>query len=388
MRAALIVAMVFCAGLGAAAQFGKISVTFQQLQGVYAGHGPVAIGWMVSIVGTVGLILGVIAGRLVPGLGAGRAMVAALVAGALVSAAQGAMPPYPVMMALRVVEGLSHLAIVVTGPVLMAAQATPRTQGFVMALWGSFFGLAYAILAQVAPGITGWGGIGALFAAHGAWLAVCAGALWVLLPRDARAPVRIGNPVALHITAYRSPWIAAPALGFVCYTILFVALLTILPPLVPAPWGGVVATAMPLTAIVLSLTLGVWMQARMSAVRVVQWGFVVAALSAVVLWAVWDNGPGMTAAALAMTAGFALVQGASFAAIAELNASDADRALAAGVIAQMGNLGTVTGTPLLAWGLGQADAPWVVLAFCLPVCVLGIVVHAWNARRRASPFVA
>jgi MFS transporter, DHA1 family, inner membrane transport protein len=54
----------------------------------------------------------------------------------------------------------------------------------------------------------------------------------------------------------------------------------------------------------------------------------------------------------------------------------------------MGNLGTVTGTPLLAWGLGQAEAPWVVLAFCLPVCVLGIVVHAWNARRRASPFVA
>ncbi len=53
MRNALIVIAVFCAGLGAAAQFGKISVLFEDLRVAYAGHGDIAMGWMVSIVGLV-----------------------------------------------------------------------------------------------------------------------------------------------------------------------------------------------------------------------------------------------------------------------------------------------------------------------------------------------
>jgi MFS transporter, DHA1 family, inner membrane transport protein len=129
LRNALIVIAVFCAGLGAAAQFGKISVLFQDLSAVYAGHGVVAMGWMVSVVGLVGLILGAVAGMVMGPLGLRRVMVAALVLAAGASAAQALLPPYPVMMALRVAEGLSHLAIVVVGPVLMARAATPGPWG-------------------------------------------------------------------------------------------------------------------------------------------------------------------------------------------------------------------------------------------------------------------
>lgn len=50
---------------------------------------------------------------------------------------------------------------------------------------------------------------------------------------------------------------------------------------------------------------------------------------------------------LALFAGLGLVQGASFVAVAEINANVDQRALGYGVMAQIGNLGNLMGTPLL-----------------------------------------
>jgi predicted MFS family arabinose efflux permease len=383
VRSTLIVIAVFCAGLGAAAQFGKISILFDDLSAVYAGQGTVAVGWMVSIVGLVGLIFGTVAGMLIGPVGVRRAMVMALGVAAIASAAQALLPPYPVMMVLRVVEGASHLAIVVAGPVLMARAATPGTLGLVMALWGSFFGLSFAGLAAIAPDIVAARGIGAVFIGHAAWMAVCAVLLWALLPRD-RPQSRTGQGawLARHATIYASPRIAAPGLGFFCYTITFVALLTLLTPEIPAAERDMVAFWMPLAAIIVSLTLGVVILRSLSAVHTVQLGFALAAVAAMALWAGWGNGPLMAAAALSLSGAYGLVQGASFAAIAALNPAPDDRAMAAGALAQMGNLGTVTGTPLLAWLMARGDAG-AMLGFVLPFCLAGIAIHALQSRRRA-----
>lgn len=381
MRAPLIVIAVFCAGLGAAAQFGKISVLFDDLGGVYAGQGPVAMGWMVSIVGLVGLIFGTVAGIVMGRIGAARAMVAALLVAAVASAAQAALPPYGLMMLLRVVEGVAHLAIVVAGPVLMARAATPGTMGLVMALWGSFFGLSYAGLAAVAPGIVAAYGIAGVFIGHAIWMAVCAVVLAALLPPDTRVITPLGNLAQRHAAIYRSPWIAAPALGFFCYTITFVALLTLLPPQVPAVARAFTAFWMPLAAIIISLTLGVWILRHRTAVQTVQAGFILAAIASIALWLTWGQPWPMAGAALALSGAYGLVQGASFAAIAQLNPAPEGRAMAAGALAQMGNLGTVTGTPLLAYLLQHASAG-AVLAFVLPFCLAGLLIHRLQSARR------
>ena len=383
MRSALIVWMVFCAGLGAAAQFGKISVLFEDLRLFYAGYGPVAMGWMVSIVGLIGLIFGTVAGVLVGPLGARRALVGALMVAALVSAAQSVLPPYPAMMALRVIEGASHLAIVVAGPVLMARASTPGTLGLVMALWGSFFGLSYAGLAAAVPGMVATHGIGSVFLGHAAWMAVCAGVLWILLPADPVQPqTASGSWLARHRMIYASPRIAAPGLGFFCYTILFVALLTLLPPQVAEPHRAMVGYWMPLAAILVSLTLGVWILRHLTAVKTVQLGFVLAGAACVALALTWGQGLPMAAAALALSGSFGLVQGASFASIAQLNLAADERAMSAGALAQMGNLGTVTGTPLLAAILAAGGSGRAILLFCVPFCMAGIAIHAVQSARR------
>jgi MFS transporter, DHA1 family, inner membrane transport protein len=143
-----------------------------------------------------------------------------------------------------------------------------------------------------------------------------------------------------------------------------------------------VAFWMPLAAIIVSLTLGVVILRYLTAVQTVQLGFALAAMAALALWAAWGNGPLMAAAALSLSGAYGLVQGASFAAIAALNPTPDDRAMAAGALAQMGNLGTVTGTPLLAWLMARGDAG-AMLAFILPFCLAGIAIHALQSHRRA-----
>jgi MFS transporter, DHA1 family, inner membrane transport protein len=185
----------------------------------------------------------------------------------------------------------------------------------------------------------------------------------------------------LHLTTYRSPTIAAPALGFVCYTVTYVAVLTLLPHAVQPDWGTTVAVAMPLLSILVSLTLGVWLLQRMTAVRLVQSGFAVVILAALGLYSTWGHGPSETLFACLIAASMGIAQGASFAAIPQLNPAPEDRALAAGAIAQLGNLGTTTGTPMLALILAASGIHGLAL-FLIAFSALGIALHHWQARRR------
>ncbi len=214
-------------------------------------------------------------------------------------------------------------------------------------------------------------------------MAACALALAFLLPPDpAHTPVQ-GAPgiMAEHAAIYASPRIAAPALGFVFYTALYVALLTLLPPLLPEPERTLVATAMPLVSIVVSLTLGVRLLPVFGPVRLVQAGFVIAAAASVAFALALDWPAGMAAAAIVLSGALGLVQGASFAAIPALNATPQDRARAAGAVAQLGNVGTTSGTPLLAWLIAHTGII-AIPVFALLLCLCGVAMHAWLSARR------
>ncbi|MGL6209708.1 MAG: MFS transporter [Paracoccaceae bacterium] len=385
MRSTLIVLAVWMAGLGSAAQFGKISVLYPQLQELYAGHGAVALGLVVSLVGTVGLIFGTTAGLLVARVGPRRAIVAALIMGAVMSGVQALMPGYEVMIASRLVEGVSHLAIVVVGPTVIAGLATDRYRGLAMTLWSSFFGVTYTALALFAPAVIAWGGAPALFLGHAGWMLGIGLVLALLLLPDPQATAsgRTAGLLGQHIAIYASPRLAAPAMGFFCYTFLYVALLTLLPPETPASHRALLAAGMPLISIVVSLTLGVWLLSRVSAVRLVQLGYALAIPGFVTLGLIWGQAAAMAGAALWLSGALGIVQGASFASIPELNASPDERSRAAGAVAQLGNLGTTTGTPVLAALLAQVGPAGLVLC-ALTLCGLGIGLHALQARRRAT----
>ncbi|WP_254796897.1 MFS transporter [Sulfitobacter albidus] len=363
------------AGLGAAAQYAKFSVIYDLLQAEY-GSGA-AVGWLVSIVGGVGIVLGVVAAMLVGRVGFRRALLGALWLGAGVSFAQALMPSLPVMLVLRGIEGVSHLGLVVAAPTLIAQVATDRDRGLALTLWGTFFGVAFAVMAWGGRPLALAAGLPALFAVHGAYLALFA----LALARPLRGVLEADAPsmkvVATHLAIYRSPRIAAPAAGWLFYTFCFVSILTVLPPFLDPSVRAPVMGAMPLVSIAVSMTLGVALLRVMSAVQVVMLGFALSALAMVWL-ALVPAGP---VACLALAGAMGLIQGATFAAVPQLNAAPQAQAQANGAMAQAGNLGNTLGTPVMALalaGAGYASLPLIAGG----AFVAGLAVHAGLAALR------
>ncbi len=376
--------LLWCAGLGSAAQFGKLSFAFDLMTARYPEQGAAGIGLIVSIVGFVGLIFGTTAGLLVARVGPRRAIVAALALGAAVSALQCLPLPYAALIVTRILEGVSHLAIVVVGPTMIAGLAPPRHQGLAMTLWSSFFGVTYALLALIAPPLLAAGSVTALFLGHAFWMMALALILALLLPPDPAAPPlpSIAGVIRQHGKIYASPHIAAPAMGFVFYTALYVALLTLLPPLLPEQDRALAAAGMPLFSIAVSLTFGVWGLRYITAIHMVQAGYALGLFAALALWAGWGQGAITLIASFALAGAMGIVQGASFAAIPQLNPGAEARAQASGAVAQLGNVGTTSGTPILAMMIA-AMGPSGLIAFAVPLCLAGMAIHALQSRRRA-----
>lgn len=377
------IALVFAlwgAGLGAAAQYGKISVIFDQLPQIYPDAGA-AIGWAVSLVGLLGIIFGVVAGLLVARIRYRRALLLSLWLGAAVSALQAMMPSFHWFLALRAVEGLSHLGLVVATPTLIAQITAPKDRAWALTLWGTFFGVAFAVLSWAGLPLVAAHGVSALFIAHSLYMAGFAVMLMVWLrklPGQAPdTPLSLGQLLRDHVAIYRSERIAAPGLGWLFYTFCFVSILTVLPPFIPAELRALVMGAMPLMSIVVSMTLGVWLLGRRSAVWVICLGFGLSALAMVWLWVQ----PGLPAACLALAAAMGLIQGATFSAVPQLNDTAATQAQANGAMAQMGNLGNTLGTPVMAAalaGLGYTALPLLAGA----AFVAGLALHLILAARR------
>ncbi|MEL6919754.1 MAG: MFS transporter [Pseudomonadota bacterium] len=375
--------LLWVAGLCAAAQFAKVSVFFPLLEALYPDVGASA-GFLVSIISFMGVVVGLTAGPLSAHIGMRRLIVWALVLGGALSFVQMLFPPFQLMLGLRVLEGLSHLAIVVVAPTLIL-QVTPEGwRGAAMTLWGTFFGVAFAATALVGSPIIEAYGLQGLFAAHGVFMLVTGLALSVAL--KGLFPVQAADDVPglvslmrQHVCVYASPRVAAPALGWLFYTFTFVAALTVLPSFIDPQWRLFAVAVMPIASILVSLSLGVIALRYMSAVSLILVGFVlsigVASLIAL------QGASAFLAIALLGTLG--LVQGSSFAAIGELVEAPADRANASGAMAQMGNLGNLLGTPVFL-----AAASWNGLSGITAAMVIaymaGIAMHLWSAQRRCG----
>ena len=142
------VVLLWMAGLGAATQFAKIAVPFTEVASLYPEFGD-AIGWLLSIVSLIGVILGALSGSITTWIGPSRLLIFGLVLGGLVSLFQATEPGFYVMLASRVIEGMSHLAIVVAAPTIMAQITVGRARNAAMVLWSTFFGVAFALNAWI-----------------------------------------------------------------------------------------------------------------------------------------------------------------------------------------------------------------------------------------------
>ncbi|MEL7299917.1 MAG: MFS transporter [Pseudomonadota bacterium] len=365
-----LVAILFFVGLLAAMQFIKVSLTLDALAEHYEASVQ-AVSFFVTMVSSIGIALGVVAGALVARLGTRPVILGALALGAGVSLAGALLPPYLPMLLLRALEGVSHLALVVAVPPTMAAAATDADRPVVMSIWAMFFGVAFAVAAAVFPLLLALGGVEALFLTHGAAFALLFVVLWVLLPPTRGEPTDIAF-FSAHREAYGSARLAGPALVFVIYTLLFVATVTFLPPAFARPE---LAGILPLVSLAGTFAAG-WLCKSQPPGRVMALGYLCMLFGALPLPL------GFWPASYLLFIGMGLVPGACFAAIPAWNARGGDQARATGAIAQMGNVGTGLGTPIFAFVIaGTGDAGLWALLILWPVAAL-MIVRAVTRRLR------
>ena len=364
--------LLYAGGLGAAAQFAKIATIFPEIQALYPAS-VVTQGLIMSVIGFLGVIFGIFVGQIVSSLGYRKMLIAGMLLGAAMSFVQALLPPLPLFLASRMIEGLAHLAIVVAAPTLVTQVTAPSNRYLSMTLWSSFFGVGYAFCAALAPYALDLAGPPALFAGHGLYMLALAGLTFAAVPRLGldRAPLpTFRGVITRHIRVYSSPYQSPAALGWLFYTLTYLALLTVLPPLFPAEQRLALATLLPIVSILSSFILAASLMRFLSAVTVAQIGF-----AAGIAAALWIAMLGVsTGLAVAIFIAMGLLQSAGFALVPELNKDPKDQALAMGGIAQMGNLGTMSGTPILLF-LISLTGTGAIPIFLVAIFTCGLATH-------------
>jgi predicted MFS family arabinose efflux permease len=193
--------------------------------------------------------------------------------------------------------------------------------------------------------------------------------LWWALPRGVvAARPSVPNPIEIHRRIYSNPRLAAAGLGHGTYTALFIALVAFLPAAMGAMW---LLLVLPVTNLLGTFAAG-FLSRHVAAPRIVVWGFGISALLFAVMAA-----SGLPAVAVLAFLATGVVAGGNFAAVPLLNDAPRDQALANGAMAQLGNIGTFSGTPLFALVSGSL---WGLAGLSMAICIFGVIVAGYVYR--------
>lgn len=380
------VLVLFLAGIGAALQFAKVPPALTAVSEALS-LGPVEAGFAVSVVGMVGVALGIAVGSLVAAAGPRRAVVAALALASLFAFLGSIAPNAFLFMTSRVLEGVAHLVIVVAAPGLMIAATTSRDRPIAMALWSCFFSVAFSFASATAPLILSFIGWRGFFAGH-AILMLCLSLLaFVSVAPDREKPraVSIATILSTHVAVYRSGPPLILALVFCCYTILFLAILTYLNQhlisvdgFTPATSGTIMAL-LALANPLVSLATGPIVRSGFDPIRGFVISFVLVIGGATPIFLGFTSPLGTIGCALLMMAALGALPGLAFTMLPKVAPTAALAAKATGAIAQLGNVGTFSGPPLFAILL--ATVGWVGGAVFVIVAAMGGIGLAVLLRR-------
>jgi len=382
-----LVALLWLSGVAAGLQFAKVSVAFDALAAHY-GASPTLAGWLLSTVGVVGVVFGASAGLAVERIGFRRSLVLGLAAAAALSAFETLLPPVPLFLAARALEGASHLAIIVAAPSCLVHVVAPGRRTIVIGLWGTFFSVAFLVAGALGLPLLAAFGLSGLFAAHELAAAALALAVALFIPVDPPGPARTGKAarqgmIAAHVGVYSDMRSAIPALCFLCYTGMYLALQTLTPELA-APSDRLWLTAgMPAVSVVTTLLAGALAQFGISPFRLAASAFAATFALSVLLHLAVAIGAPVAPFGFVRMAFVSLLPGAVYPMIPLLCPTPPVQARAYGAIAQLGNVGSTLGPPLFAASMA-AIGPHGLLVPALVLCAGGTAIALWAERRAAS----
>lgn len=376
--------LLWFAGISAAMQFAKFSVSYNELLTYYQA-GPTLTGAAISVVGTIGLIFGVTAGLIAGKIGYRKVLIGALILGALLSFVQSLLPTFEIVMATRVLEGFSQLGVVVAAPTMIAKLSAARHRSITMGLWGTFFGVAFALTGLFGKSLISHFELSGLYFTHGLLMGGMAIALIALLDKNEQryhsGSVASNEPYFKKLgKIYRTPQTLLPGLVFVFYTCTLVSLLTYIPNFIESDsLRATMQVILPLLSTAGTFIAGTLSQYAMRPQRVAQVAYAGLACGALVLFSNLSSPMAFCLVVGQMVLFAGLIPGAALAMIPRLARNSDEQANGYGLIAQLGNLGATVGPPsfatlITAYGLnGLVGLVWFI-------CAMGSVFAFMAAR--------
>lgn len=383
-------AVLVAAGVTAAIQIGKAPPALPLLR-VELGMDLQAAGWFVSLVTAMTALAGMLVALAADRIGHRRLLLGGLVTGAAASAATTLAAAPVALFALRVVEGLGFLSVVVSIPPLLLRATAPGDTRFMMGIWGAYLpggaGLMALASAWLLP-LEGWRGVW--------WLA--AGALIVMAVIVAMSsagrdvpPAPAGRSLTRDmLETLRVPGPALIGLCFGCYAGGWYAVIAFLPTLqierlgFPPSLAALTTAGVILINVVGSLVAGWLLQRgwRRSAVIAVTAALMAATAAGILLDAVPDVARLGCAFAFSMVA--SAIPGALFGAIPVHAPRPGLIGATTGALMQGSNIGSLTGPPIVAALVssgGWASALW----YTTPALALAAVAGFALQRREPRP---
>lgn len=372
------------AGISAAMQFAKFSVSYNELLAYYQS-GPTWTGASISVVGTIGLIFGVTAGLVAGKIGYRKVLIGALLLGASLSFIQSLLPSFEIIMATRVLEGFSQLGVVVAAPTMIAKLSAPQHRSITMGLWGTFFGVAFAITGLVGKTLIANFELSGLYLAHALFIGTMAIVLQMLLAGgDSRYVVEHRPSSDSYFTKlgkiYRTPRTLLPGLVFVFYTSTLVSLLTYIPNFIEQDsMRTTMQVVLPLLSTSGTFIAGTLSQYLLRPQQVAQLAYAGLACGAILLTQGIDSQILFCFVIGQMVLFAGLIPGAALSMIPRLARNSDEQANGYGLIAQLGNLGATVGPPSFAT-LITLFGIYGLAGLVLFVCFMGSIFSYLAAR--------
>lgn len=371
-------ALLYAAGMLAAFQYAKIPYMLPGLM-QQMDISPVQQAMVLSIIGVLGAAAGTFAGAVCLRLGLKRTLLAGLAVGVAGSLLPLLNDSYGLLLMARVVESVAHMAMVVAVPTLILSMCPPAVQPKAMALWSCYFTLTFIIAAWLVPPVVqaaGWRGVAWGHAA----LMVLVGVLcmgWVKADQ-VTAPSTKLTASGLWASQWRLlsqlRLLAIPA-TFFGYTLLFVALVSVLPKLMATTPEAIAmwAMALPLASLAGTLVAMTALNLGMQGYQLVRLSAAAMVLAGLALLILPQHTLGAQGAVVIVFVLLGTLPAGIVSSIPKLFAADdPDVALVNGGLVQFGNLGNLVGSPILAAMLVQLG--WVsigvyLMAGALITCV-------------------
>lgn len=387
-------AAIFAGVVGAFA-FGKMSPALPLLKEEF-GLSLIEAGWLVSTFNALAamgaLLFGVFADR----FGALRFCVSGVLLIAAGSALGALASGATLLIAMRLIEGLGFLAVVVSAPVLIATATSYGKRGIAFGLWSAYLPFGVSAVIAASPLLL------ADFGWRGVWLFVAAtgGACALLLAACSRDYAGATRGVRKSLASVRTslaqpvPWLLGVA--FAMYAIQHITLIVWLPTYLQETRGisgaaAALATALAVFANCFGNLLGGWLiQRNFLRGRIIAVTFVVTSFAFVGIFA--PGLPDVWRYALAVF--YSLVTGtvpaAALSAGMRYARSPAELGTIQGLIINITHAGIFVGPPLVAatvtWA-GSWDAVLWVMLGCAAVALAAAFVIDRHEREAKPGFL-